>query len=503
MRLCLALSALALLLAIGCQAAQDVGIRSMLVGNQILEVTDNRQITLKSDGTVAGAEISPDGRHVVYGIDSRGKLELRLTRTVGGTTATLMNAEPDSDVPVIPPPGGETWELDIDTDVYWSPDSSRFAFWAIHRAWDGSDVAERRYIVVYAARGSFMKAVPMPEGSNSAMVFGSDSRTLYVSARLADEHNSEAGSRTHMVGIQSVDTATGAVQTVYSCDAHDIRILGLCDGGRSLLCVVLSRAGRQLRKVAMDGTAEDLSGDPIEPGRCSPDCTLAALGDTGISLRNLATQEKTLLITDSRVRFVRWSPDSKMLLYRQSEKVADAAGQRLEQPNSLWLSLTTPGKLHNMCVALDCEGDPSCSRDCRKIAYVSQGQLYIAELSLRDPTVQEKLVAGLPLTEDETKQVLATNGKQIALGILMYSADNDGNLPPADSLAATLYDYLRDKNVFLRPGSQDNAFTYIDPGASNWSSIERPSETPIGQLDAGYGWVVVIYADGHVKVVEK
>jgi len=504
MRLSYPLIVLALLPAFRCEAAQDVGIRSMLVGAQILEVGDNRQITLKSDGAVTGAEISPDGRYLVYGVDSNGRLELRLTKSVGGATATLMDAPLDYDAPPMPPPpGGETWELDADTDVCWSPDSSRFAFRAIHRAWNGDQVAEKRYIVVFAARGSFLKSIPAPDGSVSAMVFGPDSRTLYVGARLADRDNAESGLRTRTVGIQSIDTTTGTVQTVYSCDAHDIWILGLCDGGGSMLCTILAKAGRHLRKVALDGSAEDVAGDPIEPGRCSPDCALAAVGDTGISLRNMATQEKTVLIADPQVRFVRWSQDGKMLLYRQSEKVTDAANQRSEQPNSLWLSLTKPGKLNNMCIALDYEGDPSCSRECRKIAYVSQGQLYVAELSMREPTVPEKLAAGLPLTEDETKQVLATNGKQIALGMLMYSADNDGSLPPADSLAGALYAYLRDKNVFLRPGSQDNAFTYLDPGANKWSDIERPSETPIGQLDAGFGWVVVIYADGHVSIVPR
>lgn len=505
MRPSYALIVLVLLSAAHCEAAQDVGIRSMLVGGRILEVSENRQITLKSDGVVTGAEISPDGRYVVYGVDSNGRLELRLTRVAGGSTVTLMDAPLGYDVPPMPPPpGGETWELDADTDVYWSPDSSRFAFRAIHRAWDGDQIAEKRYIVIFAARGSFLKSIPAPDGSASAMVFGPDSRTLYVGARLAAQDNPEVGSRTHAVGIQSMDTTTGAVHTIYSCDAHDIWILGLCDGGRSLLCTLLSKAGRQLRKVATDGSAEDVAGEPIEPGRCSPDCALAVVSDTGISLRNLATQEKTALITDSHVRFVRWSQESKMLLYRQSEQVTDAAdSQRSEQPNSLWLSLTTPSKLNNMCVALDYEGEPSCSRECRRIAYVSQGQLYVAELSMREPTVPEKLAAGLPLTEDETKQVLATNGKQIAMGMLMYSADNDGRLPPADSLAAALQAYLRDKNVFLRPGTQDNAFTYLDPGVSNWSDIERPAETPIGQLDAGYGWVVVIYADGHVRVAPR
>lgn len=493
------------LLAVGCEAAEDLGIRSMFIGEQIMEVSDNRQITLKSDGAVAGAEISPDGKYAVYGIECKGKPEIRVTKSTGGNAVTLMDGPSEDAPPTQPPPSGEMWELDTDTDVYWSPDSSRFAFRAIHRTWDGDQSAEKRYIVVYAARGTFLKSIPAPEGGLFALVFGlvfgQDSRTLYVNAVLPNEDATAGQSR--KTGIQALDTVTGSVQTIYTSDALDIQIRSSCDEGRSLLCAAYFKKGKQLKKIGLDGTAEDVTGDFSTFAHYSPDGTLAVLDGMGISIGNTQTQAKVQLIGDPRVLFERWAPNSKMLLYGQREKIDDALKQRAEEPSSLWLSLTAPGKLNSMCITLDHEGTPTCSRDSRRIAYINQGQLYVAELSLRDPTIPEKLAAGLPLTEDETKLVMQTNGKQIALGMMMYSADYDGNLPPADSLAATLYPYLRSKDVFLRPGGQDNVFSYVDPGVGKWSDIKRPSETVIGEMDAGYGWKVAVYADSHVEVKQK
>jgi len=494
------LTTLALVLSISCHAA-DTGIRSMLVGTQILEVTDNRQMTLRSDGVATGAEISPDGRYVVYGIERKGKLELRLTKTIGGTTVTLMDGTADDEPTAPPTPAGESWQIDANTDVYWAPDSSRFAFRAIHRAWDGDQTVEKHYIVIFAARGAFLRSVPAPDGGIFPLVFGADSRTIYLNARLSPG-DKETG-QPRMIGIQSIDTVTGNTRTIYSSDALDIQILGLSDDGSSLLCQAFSKKGTQRKKIGLDGSSQDVTGDLSAFGQYSPDGSLAVLDGSGISIGSSKTLQKTVLTTDSRIVFERWAPNSKMLLYRQSEKIADVSGRRIEQPSSLWLTLAAPGKLNSMCIALDHEGGPSCSRDCRKIAYVCDGQLYIAELSLRDPSVDEKLASGLPLTEDETKTVLAANGKQIAVAMMMYSADFDGNLPPGDSLAGSLKDYLRDREVFLRPGGQDNIFTYMDPGVRNWSDVARPAETVIGELDAGYGWKVAIYADGHVVVKAK
>jgi len=68
----------------------------------------------------------------------------------------------------------------------------------------------------------------------------------------------------------------------------------------------------------------------------------------------------------------------------------------------------------------------------------------------------------------------------------------------ADSVNESLRGYLRDLDVFKRPGTQDNAFRYLEASATPESGTGNPSETIIGELDAGYDWKVILYEDGHV-----
>jgi hypothetical protein len=57
--------------------------------------------------------------------------------------------------------------------------------------------------------------------------------------------------------------------------------------------------------------------------------------------------------------------------------------------------------------------------------------------------------------------------------------------------------------AFLRPGTNENAFTYVDPGVGKMNDVKDPFNTAIGELDAGYGWKVVIYPVGITKAIAK
>lgn len=59
---------------------------------------------------------------------------------------------------------------------------------------------------------------------------------------------------------------------------------------------------------------------------------------------------------------------------------------------------------------------------------------------------------------------------------------------------------LPDGTVFFRPGTQDNIFKYIDPGVEKHSDI---ADGVIGELDAGYNWKILIFADTHTEVKLK
>ncbi|MCX7924776.1 MAG: hypothetical protein N2554_03075, partial [Fimbriimonadales bacterium] len=110
------------------------------------------------------------------------------------------------------------------------------------------------------------------------------------------------------------------------------------------------------------------------------------------------------------------------------------------------------------------------------------------------------------LSRDELRQMeeeakvakYISQGKQIALAMLMYVQDYDELFPPNfgnEGVAEVLLPYLREREVFEVDGAF--AFHYRMNGQS-LANIENPAETEVGYLQLSNGRVV-IYADGHVK----
>lgn len=498
-----------------CAAAGDLGIGSLLVGKQVLAVADTRQLTLRADGEVKNVSLSPDGKYVVYLAEKLDALEWRLAKITTGKTATILSqpageaARWDS-----PPRPGVLWMLDCPEDgslqrwlraeklgVTWSPDSKSFAFLAARVELAKGPASEWPvYALVYSAIGTFKTSLPLPATCEvvERLLFTPDSRQLVLNLVL--KIGADQGQITERKPIlQSVDIATGASRDVYASTTSNL--VGFSDNG-SLLFVIYDKAGGQLHEIALDGSADQVIVANCSPAeRTCPNGSLAVADSHGLMIKNQMTAKQVELTNDPAVSFRAWTPNSKMLLYGKSESLEDAARSRRREFHSLWLSGLAPGKLDSMCVALDAEDKPSCSRDGRGIAYVSQGQLYIAELALRESSIDEKLAVGIPLTEEETKSVLMANAKQIGAAIKMYFADHHGDLPPADSVTDALQEYVRSigtVDIFRLPGTDQNAFRYIGPGVKNESEIEASASTVLGELDAGYRWIIVLYADGHV-----
>ena len=415
-----------------CVWAGDPGVGSLLVGKQVLAVEDVRQLTLRADGKAKGVSISPDGKYVAYLAENQTGIELRLSKTLTGKTVTILR-QPTTDAIVQDgrPPSGIVWMLNCpdkgasqrwlsaeELSVAWSPDSKSFAFLAVRVELGKGPVSEwPLYALVYSTAGAHKASLPLPEAAEvlDKLLFTPDSTRLVMNMVLNVGLETGTISERKPV-IQLVEIATGASTDIYSSNAS---LVGWSKSG-ALMCVVYTDNGKQLHAIALDGSSDQMIVENCaEASLCSPDGTLAVAGHSGLAVKNQLTARQDELTTNSAVSFQAWAPNGNMLLYSKSESICDAAKSKKREFNSLWLSGLVPGKLDALCVALDAEDKPSCSLDCRRIAYVSQGQLYVAELALRAPSVTEKLAAGIPLTEEETRSILMQNGKEIVLAIKM------------------------------------------------------------------------------------
>lgn len=147
-----------------------------------------------------------------------------------------------------------------------------------------------------------------------------------------------------------------------------------------------------------------------------------------------------------------------------------------------WLRSTTKSESEQALVAANGYGAQLPPGE-RYVAYVVEGALFtrqIVELSL-DQYRQMK--------ESASRTIAISNAKQVALGIMMYAADNDDTLGP-DFKIGDLYPYLKNNSIL-------DGFTLVWPGG-NMNDVKDPANTVLGYTD-GPGGRAVAYLDGHVK----
>lgn len=279
-------------------------------------------------------------------------------------------------------------------------------------------------------------------------------------------------------------------------DGRSLYWLGVRSANQTTLTFELNETSRVTEETKMI--------DADYPLEASPDGALVARDlPSSVTVANRITGEVVEVFREPGDRlFAGWAPNGRMFAYRgKSQELGDETGARKRRLKSLWLASVEENSVNHMCVALDSEpwSLPSWSEDCMKMAYISDGVVHLAEFKWKELTAQHKLAAGIPLNEDEEREILMANAKQIGAAMAMFSNDWNDKWPDAADLLNSLEPYLLDRDLFFRPGTGVMSFQYFPPTVP----IERPAETAIGWFDVGYGWRVVLYADGHVKSVPK
>jgi len=492
--------------------AADSSIHSMVVGDKTLELVDTRQLTFRADGNMAWAAVSPDGRYVAYGELAGSMLKVHIASSKGGSVRSLDLRVETSETR---PDFSEEW-LEFGCGA-WSPDSRSLVVTGRYTAPDSPDTKDalihpvniRAFII--QADGKLAASYDLQRKASEYSViprcatFSPDSRQLALLLRGFDPQGRESANR-----LQIVDVSSGRGKALYSTsDKHEIKILSWTKDGSALLC----DDNGSLMKISLEsGHTEKLydCGSENQADRSySPDgkyafCRPSGMENaSGITVRNVETGKDMQVAKSGEAEFERWFPNGDLLLYVIRQTIRDDSGKRTRDLRTIWLASVTGHGDHSMCVALDADSNSATfSSDYRRMAYILNGRVHLAELEWRAPTPGEKLAAGLKLTEEEEKTILLQNGKQIGLVLICYCVDWDGAFPASDSYEEDLKEYIRGGNLFARPGTDTNVFKYLG-GDLNDSTIEDSATTLVGELDAGYSWKVIIYADGHVKVVQK
>ncbi|HZO90417.1 MAG TPA: hypothetical protein VFB38_18975 [Chthonomonadaceae bacterium] len=101
-----------------------------------------------------------------------------------------------------------------------------------------------------------------------------------------------------------------------------------------------------------------------------------------------------------------------------------------------------------------------------------------------------------------------SNLKQLALGVLMYSQDNNEKLPPMKDPSApkkAIDPYVKNDELFVHPQTKEPYQPNVNLSRKSLAAISRPAETPLlYEASPGPdGMRAVAYVDGHVKKSRK
>ena len=506
----------ACVLLLGCYVSADDDIHSMIVGDRTLELVENRQITYRADGKVCGVWISPNGASVVCQFESDAEKDLgslgpklSVVRSSDGRAVPLkigLQGQSDELVPMMN-------DLFIAGSLAWSPDSRLIAFPARHIKYEPSNggktpnpLEETSCIAVMNSSGSRQTVFSLSGTGElaSALVWSPDSKKIACALiALAEDGTSEDSVR-----LCILDLSDGSMKIVRSETGRVLVPLDWQSDGKALSFAqrAVKSPEWQVLEISLNDRSVRTIGDYADPHDMSPNGAYRLLnsGGKGIRLEDRSSGKAIDLAASPEVYPCGWSSDSRMLLYYRLETIKGEKGVSDQVIKMLWAASVEGTRRNHMCVALDIElrdDGPSWSADCLKLAYASRGRAYVAEMAWTDLDAEGKLKAGLPLTEEEEKEIITRNASQLAKDILVCASDNNDTFPSADAFRKNIGPYVVDPSIMLRPGTDQYIVQYFPQPPID--QIESTSDTMLAILDAGYGWQVVAYVDGHVKVVQK
>ena len=491
-----------LIFSVGSVIADQLSIRSMVVGKKALELSENRQITFGPERVIAAA-ISPDGKRVAYISEKENTKSLCIART-NGTSATAVITSAYYPTAEDRPAEGETWNFDPliawSNQIAWSPDSKHIAIPATKTTWNPTSNTEQSCMLILASNGAY-EATLMPPQSYSKVqspLFSPNSNKLATVAISPPQELKE-----YAVVVYDVPQSSGQViYSIYSPHYIPIKFDKWDSDEQSMRARVYEKNSYQYKRILLNGQASELISEVDNFYTISPNDKLRVLREKpGIVVENISTGDATTVVTVGFLSYRSWIPNNRMLLCGRAEKIYDKSNNRIRLLHTLWLANVESTKMNTMCVALDYDGEaPTWSTDCTRMAYTCNERLYIAELNWREPTNVEKVAAGIA-TEEEEKAVLLADAKQIEIGLEQYLSDHQNMLPDANAIEQIRL-YVSDDAVY-KPGTDQMIFKYISPGLLKQSEIKNQSDTIIGELDLGRSWKVVFYADMQANVVNK
>lgn len=479
----------------------------MLVGKEVIEIADTWQLTQSAHGEAHAISISPDGKQVAFISRIKDKWSLCLVPSTGGSVKTLMKS--DDELGSYRGTQGTAWRL-MGYNPAWTPDGRYILLTANAHTVNEHGESCQDCLIVLTAKGEFVLLIPVPEqGSTTSELILTPDGTRAVAASVA---RPEGPNGRDKFTLTVFDLARGTARNLiaspcfysqrFTPDGQSLRYYSYDRGATPIQIVQydLNLQTGDRREIERFGTG---SGYPA----VSPDGSLLALfGRPTITVRNEKSGENAVVVNSSGNGWLLWAPNSRWFVYREFRKLKDHTGSRKKNETIYWLACPETHNFNTLPIATGVEEEvgPFCSwsADSLKVAYISKGRVHVVAFRKRPPTPAEKSMAGLALTEQELLQYLPEKLHEVGTAIFTYIEDNEGVVPEADSIEEQIKAYLRGPDIIFRQSLAQGFFRYFPENLANIRDEDR-CRTIMAELDYGYDWKAVVYADCDSQIVKK
>lgn len=493
-------------------SADGTSIHKMVVGDKVLEVVQTRQLTFRDDGEVQSITISPDGKYVVYltiqpNIDSDSRIaRLYLVKLSNQKSVMLMEGGlPDNDYP-------DTYQWKLPSCVMWSPNSKYFTLDAGLKMEEGAEgdtdnqkpYQRRKSLLIFDTMGSMTGSYYLPK---DYYYFPSEWSPDSSKVALVSRGNRDKDTGERDNNLIVYDLFSKQAQTLFTLRSRMLTIEKWTNDSKEILCWENTRDGKYVfHNIYLDGqvstqTHVKSAEYSYELQHNIPFDLIST--DDGTAIKEIATG-KTLCTIKGLKYYYAWAiPKTRFVRYWTQQDIQIEPDGAKAKLYSCWLMYPEGEKQNRVCVAVaDRTGNDVWSENGLKVAYVSEGKAFVTDLEYRKATPREKAAAGITLTSEEAQTLMLESAQQISDAI-EASISNSEYYPPQDGFIKRIAPYLRDKTALLLPGTDKMAVTYFKPDDKYNIANLPPADTVIATLDSGYGWKINIYADGHVQEALK
>jgi len=200
-----------------------------------------------------------------------------------------------------------------------------------------------------------------------------------------------------------------------------------------------------------------------------------------------------------------WARGHNLLLYTRMLYLQDDVRHETKGGLfTLWVLNPERAREDMLVLASEILGNAAWVGDTLRVCYLHLGDVWVSEITLIDPTPEERSRYGMALTEEQKFQLAESRMRDVSVGLQMMLSGADPGArstqpgDPSETIAETIEPFLRNNDSLAAPGGEALVSFLIGPGQMV-QGRPNPQEVPLAFLAWPSGYVFAALLDGSVR----